>query len=125
MGSATRNVPSSSPSSAAATASRQAPLVCGETWSRASQAASIVAARSASVMASSGTAETAPATCGAGTPESTEARLSAINLGEQFGEERALDVAARLDERDPLAGEARAFLQRRGERRGGSALGEV
>src|SRR5207249_12114433 len=99
--------PSSSPSSAAWTASRQAPLVCGETFSRASQAASIVAARSASLMASPDQAEMGNGTMTA-PPRPSQPRqrpLFRLRLGPHFGAQRALDVAAGLDQRDPFAGE--------------------
>jgi hypothetical protein len=55
----------------------------------------------------------------------TAKSLLLIRFGQHFGEQRALDIAAGLDQRDPFAGEAPAFLQGRGERCGGGTLGEV
>src|SRR6202042_3753333 len=46
-------------------------------------------------------------------------------FGEYLGEEGAVDVAAGLDDRDLLAGEPAALVQRGGERRRAGALGDV
>ena len=52
----------------------------------------------------------------------TAKSLLLIRFGQHFGEQRALDIAAGLDQRDPLAGEARSLLQCRRERRGYQAI---
>ena len=48
-----------------------------------------------------------------------------VGLRQDLGEQRAVDIAAGLDDRDPLAGEPAALLERGRERRGAGALGEI
>ena len=48
-----------------------------------------------------------------------------ILLRQHFAEEGAVDVAAGLDDSDPLAREAIPFLQRRSQRRSARALGDI